>query len=268
VIESNRKLAENNSKDLDKCFKDQEAQLAAMGQNVGTNRQMMVERFTSISQQIDDLKGSIDKEIADRCIGDAQLQTKLAQDCADVRKTNEVAMAALQSRPRDINLDGSKQFQDSLEEEKSARAGLQQELRDLRDKVDQLHHVSSTQLGEHKDYTEKRLTDHQQTQTDLRRKVSEIAHHADNLWRGLEQEVDTRAEKDHHITKEFKQTLEEECAIRRRELLHTRAEIVAAVEREREERVKENTLQRTMMTKAMRELKVNVDEEPSSSWFG
>jgi len=70
-----------------------------------------------------------------------------------------------------------------------------------------------------------------------------------------------------HITKDLKQSIDEECAIRRRELLQTRAEVVGAVEREREERVKENTEQRTMMTKAMRELKVTVEDEPSS-WFG
>jgi len=269
MIDSNRKLTENNSKDLDKRFKDQETQLSAVGQNMDSNRQLMVERFTSTSERIDELKGSIDKEIADRCIRDAQLQAKIAQDCADVRKLIEGAIAAMENRPvsRDINLDGSRQFQDSLEQEKGVRAGLQKELRDLRDKVDELHNVSITQLGDHKDYTEQRLTDHQQTQTDIRRKVSEIAQKADNLWKELEQEITTRADKDYHITKDLKQIIEEECVIRRRELLQTRAEVVAAVEREREERVKENTEQRTLMTKAMRELKVTVDEEPSS-WFG
>jgi len=87
------------------------------------------------------------------------------------------------------------------------------------------------------------------------------------VWKEFEQEITTRADKDYHITKDLKQIIEEECVIRRRELLQTRAEVVAAVEREREERVKENTEQRTLMTKAMRELKVTVDEEPSS-WFG
>jgi len=269
MIDSNRKLCENNLKDLDKRLADQEVQLSAMGENIDSNRLLMVERFTSTSQRIDELKGSIDKEIADRCIRDAQLQAKIARDCADVRKLVEGAMATVQSKPvsRDINLDGSKQFQDSLEKEQSERMGLQTELRDLRDKVDQLHNVSIYQLGEHKDYTQKRLTDHQQTQTDLRRKVSEVAQRAENLWTELTQEINTRAEKDMHITKDLKQSIDEECAIRRRELLQTRAEVVGAVEREREERVKENTEQRTMMTKAMRELKVTVEDEPSS-WFG